>query len=84
MDKKKQELLKEQDELELLLLKMNQSDSEMLSERIAKINSELQDTSDGIPVASASVDIDFTENGYNVTYYLANLIFSYMFFIKNL
>lgn len=55
-----------QDEFELFLLKMKQEDSEMLTERISKINKELQDSSDGVIAASVSVGVAFSENGYDV------------------
>lgn len=54
-----------QDEFELFLPKMNESDEEMLLERIASINESLKDTSDGTLSASVSVGVAFSENGYN-------------------
>lgn len=55
-----------QDEFELFLPKMVATDFDVVYERIAKINSKLGDSSDGIPAASVSVGIAFSESGYNV------------------
>lgn len=55
-----------QDEFEIFLLRMQQSDSEMLIDRIAQINQKLQDASDGVVAASVSVGVAFSENGYDV------------------
>lgn len=53
-----------QDEFEIFLPKMQQSDSEMLVDRIAKINQKLQDAADGVVAASVSVGVAFSEKGY--------------------
>ena len=53
-----------QDEFEIFLLRMQQTDSEMLVERISQINQKLQDTTDGVVAASVSVGVAFSEKGY--------------------
>lgn len=53
-----------QDEFIMFLLRMQQTDSQMLTERIANINEQLKDTADGVVKASVSVGIAFSENGY--------------------
>ena len=53
-----------QDEFEVFLIRMQQADSKMLSERISKINQKLQDSTDGVVAASVSVGIAFSEKGY--------------------
>lgn len=55
-----------QDEFELYLPKIGVQDSEMLIERINKINQKLKDDSDGVISSSVSVGIAFSENGYTV------------------
>ncbi len=55
-----------QDEFEIFLLRMKQTDSDMLIGRIAEINEKLKDTSDGVAEASVSVGVSFSENGYTV------------------
>ena len=55
-----------QDEFEIFLLRMKQTDSDMLIGRIAEINEMLKDTSDGVAEASVSVGVSFSENGYTV------------------
>lgn len=55
-----------QDEFEVFLLRMEQSDAEMLIERIAEINQKLKDSSDGVVAASVSVGAAFSESGYTV------------------
>lgn len=55
-----------QDEFELFLPKMKKEDFNMVYERIATINSKLGDSSDGVPAASVSVGIAFSESGYNL------------------
>lgn len=55
-----------QDEFEIFLLRMKQTDSDMLIERIAEINDKLKDTSDGVAEASVSVGVSFSENGYTI------------------
>ncbi len=55
-----------QDEFEIFLLKMKQSDSEMLENRISEINKKLQNTEDGVIAASVSVGVSFSEKGYTV------------------
>lgn len=54
-----------QDEFELFLPKMKESDAQMLMERIEQINQTLQAPTDGIPKASISVGIAFSEKGYD-------------------
>lgn len=55
-----------QDEFELFLLKMKQTDSEMLIDRISTINKKLSDSSDGVVAASVSVGVAFSEKGFTV------------------
>ena len=53
-----------QDEFIMFLLRMQQSDSEMLKDRILKINEALKNSEDGVVEASVSVGAAFAENGY--------------------
>lgn len=53
-----------QDEFEIFLVRMQQTDSEMLVDRISQINKKLQDDTDGVVAASVSVGIAFSEKGY--------------------
>lgn len=53
-----------QDEFELFLLRMQESDEQMLLERIDKINEKLKDTSDDVPEVSVSVGVSFSAKGY--------------------
>lgn len=55
-----------QDEFEIFLLRMKQTDSDMLIGRIAEINEKLKDSSDGVVEASVSVGVSFSDNGYTV------------------
>lgn len=55
-----------QDEFEIFLPKMQQTDSELLIERISQINQNLKDSSDGVMAASVSVGVAFSEKGYSV------------------
>lgn len=53
-----------QDEFAIFLLRMKQTDSELLTERISEINQKLKDSSDGVVEASVSVGVAFSESGY--------------------
>lgn len=55
-----------QDEFEVFLLRMKETESAMVIDRIAEINKKLQDTTDGVTKASVSVGVAFSENGYTV------------------
>lgn len=55
-----------QDEFEMFLVRMKKSDADMLLDRIADINEKLKDSSDGLPSASVSVGVAFSESGYDV------------------
>lgn len=53
-----------QDEFVMFLLRMQQTDSELLVDRISEINEKLKDSADGVVKASVSVGIAFSESGY--------------------
>lgn len=55
-----------QDEFELFLIRMTETDSALLSDRIAKINDKLKNTTDEIPSASVSVGVAFSKCGFDV------------------
>lgn len=54
-----------QDEFEIFLLRMTQTDSDMLTDRISQINQKLKDSTDGIVEASVSVGVAFSDEGYS-------------------
>ena len=53
-----------QDEFEIFLLRMQQTDAELVTERVARINQKLKDTADGVVAASVSVGVAFSEKGF--------------------
>ena len=53
-----------QDEFIMFLLRMQETESQILVDRIAEINEKLKDSSDGVVAASVSVGVAFSDNGY--------------------